>query len=477
MRISEYYKLGRTQASLDFVDVTLDTDLTVFVNPVAIKSLQSEWGSECISLLQHYFESVLKRIKSNDKASAINLLSALSERNEFHLGYSRGKSRGHGFGSISGSNVWKALSESKAAKSNLLTDLEDTCLLIEGIGPDMISDAVCNIIRGPLIAYTQEMCEYYEMPMENQVDSGPIWNPDEEKWERTFVKLPVTTFGKLVLVPKIAVRFGMAYDVGEYYRYFLIPVMEQDEIKRKSELVETLKDGRKRVTTKELMKKYGAGKLSVVDQTVKRPEVLKRYKENKEKTPSRPLSHGDFAELEKIGSPNFEGFLDKVASIPIGVENSARYESAIEKLLTVMFYPSLCNPHKQHRIHAGRKRIDITYVNSAQKGFFDWLGRHYPASHIFVECKNYGQEVGNPEIDQLAGRFSPSRGKFGLLICRKIADKQLLRERCRDTAVDSRGFIIALDDEDLRLILNEYMQAPDFESYKTLKQMFDALIM
>jgi hypothetical protein len=55
MRVSEYFKLARSQATLDFVDVTLDTDLPVFVNPVAIKALPSEWGSECVSLLQHFF--------------------------------------------------------------------------------------------------------------------------------------------------------------------------------------------------------------------------------------------------------------------------------------------------------------------------------------------------------------------------------------------------------------------------------------
>ncbi|MFA6527283.1 MAG: hypothetical protein WCT20_02565, partial [Candidatus Babeliales bacterium] len=42
----------------------------------------------------------------------------------------------------------------------------DTCLLIHGIGTDMISDAICNIIRGPLISYTHDMCKYYDIPME-----------------------------------------------------------------------------------------------------------------------------------------------------------------------------------------------------------------------------------------------------------------------------------------------------------------------
>lgn len=41
MRVSEYFGLNRSQAYLDFVDVPLDTDLAVFLEPGAIKALQS----------------------------------------------------------------------------------------------------------------------------------------------------------------------------------------------------------------------------------------------------------------------------------------------------------------------------------------------------------------------------------------------------------------------------------------------------
>jgi hypothetical protein len=132
---------------------------------------------------------------------------------------------------------------------------------------------------------------------------------------------------------------------------------------------------------------------------------------------------------------------------------------------------------KQHNIHEGRKRIDITYVNEARKGFFSWLSHHYTAPHIFVECKNYGKEVGNPEIDQLSGRFSPSRGRVGILVCRKIQDKKHLLKRCRDTADDHRGFIIPIDDDDLSSIITERRIAPSNQKFAYLRKLFNQLIM
>lgn len=477
MKVSDHYKLGRTQPYLDFVDVRLDTDIKVFVDPSAIRALPSVWGTECVSLLQHFFETLLTRIKKGKDSEAISLLASLNERNEFHLGFSSGKSRGRALGTKSAGLVWKALAQSKAAKSALLKDIEDVCLMIHGIDKDIVSDAVCNIIRGPLLRYTHEACAYYGIPMVPDVDSGPIWNAKTEAWEHQLISLPVTPQGKLVLVPKIIVRHRLWYRSGEYYRHYLLPEMQQEELRANSALVHTLKDGRKRVTKKSLMNKYGADKLAIVEQTLKHPHVLDAYRDSKRRRVPIPLTHGDFAEIESIPPPRWDKLLESVTLVSVGTEAASRYEDVVEGLLTALLYPSLANPVKQHEIHEGRKRIDITYVNVATRGFFYWLSQHYSAPHIFVECKNYGKEVGNPEIDQLAGRFSPSRGQVGILVCRKIANKDKLIKRCRDTANDHRGYVIPLDDDDLAAVIDERLKVYDDQEFDLLRKMFNQLIM
>jgi len=476
MRISEYFKLGRTQPYLDFVDVRLDTDIEVFVDPSAIKSMDSPWGHECTSLIQRFFETVLQCIKAGDHSGARNLLSSLNERNEFHLGFSSGRSQGHGFGSESANSVWQALTRSKASVSGLLQDLEDTCLLIPGIGTDMISDAVCNIIRGPLLKYTNDMCIYYGIPTQGQVASGPIWNPSKGQWDQTFVPLPMTNYGKVVFIPKIFVRHRLWYKYDEYYRHYLLPEMQTEELNANTALVEVLRDGTRRVTKKVLIEKYGADKLAVVAETLKRPHILEKYKKIKDSKASAPLTHNEIAEIEETDAPDWKILLKQLKALPSGIKDAKNYEDLIEKIISALFYPSLCNPRKQHEIHNGRKRIDITYTNEAKNGFFFWTSRHYPCPLIFVECKNYGKEVGNPELDQLAGRFSPSRGQIGILVCRDIADKVLLKERCIDTAKDHRGYIIPLDDEDLEILINEQFKFPESQEFSILRDIFSTLI-
>jgi Restriction endonuclease len=244
-----------------------------------------------------------------------------------------------------------------------------------------------------------------------------------------------------------------------------------------TELVHLLKNGKSRVTKKDLEKKYGTGKSTIVRQTQNYPEILERYRKDKRRYYQPPLDHAEIAATEGTPLPEWDELINAVKEIKSGKDYFSDYEKVIEKLLTTLLYPSLSNPQKQVMIHEGRKRIDLNYTNVATKGFFYWLALHYPAPNIFIECKNYTNDIGNPELDQLAGRFSPSRGTVGLIICRGFDNKKLFLKRCQDTARDSRGFIIPLDDEDLdELILARKKDDRDNE-FRLLKLRFNKLIM
>lgn len=477
MRFSEYFKLGKTQAYLDFVDIKLNTDTAIFIDPTALKTLTSPWGHECAFLVRDYFEVVLDRIKSAKHSDARGLVSCLSERNEFHLGYSKGKSRGHAFGPKSATTVWDALSKSRASTSGLLKDLEDTCLLIEGIGPDMISDAICNILRGPLIHYTQDMCQYYGIPLTPGVDSGPTWNSGSQTWKSTLVSLPLTDEGKVILVPKVLVRRSLTYRFDKYYTHYVLPQMQREELRCGSALVQFLKDGTPNVTKKSLRKEYGSDKASVVEQTLKRPYVLEDYKEKMDGKIPMPLEHDQLSEIEGSEPPDWDKLIQELKHLPAGNDHANAYENVIEKIMSALFYPSLCRPIKQSKIHDGRKRIDIKYTNEARRGFFNWLSLHYSSAFIFVECKNYGKEIGNPELDQLSGRFSPSRGQVGILVCRSVEDQDLVTKRCIDTAKDHRGFILVLTDLDIEVLASEAKSvAQHNHDYSLLRKKFVRLV-
>ncbi|MDH6108386.1 hypothetical protein P3T36_003970 [Kitasatospora sp. MAP12-15] len=461
MRVSEYYNLGRTQPALDFVDIDITEDTPVYIDPSAIKNLSDEWATQCLNMLSTFFDSVLDAINNDDQDRVKNLLIRLQEPNETHFGLSKGKSRGRGLGPYLIQKLCNNLTLSRAAKTGMLEDLEDTALFIEGVGKDIVSDLTTNVIRGMLVTYTQSVALMYGIPLEEGVYSGLAWDPFRREWDGTFTRLPIADGNPLLLVPKVIVRYDLHLTKEEYFRNYLAPAMQSEELdKPGSKLVKTLKDGQKVVQKKDVEQEYGGGKEIIASHSFARPEVFQSYKEGKRLNPSKPLTHDQISAATQTPRIDLDALLHEVLTIPPGPEGASAYHRAVESLLSALFYPALSQPVIEFPIDQGRKRVDITYTNMADSGFFGWLQRQrHQCSYVFVECKNYKADLGNPELDQITGRFSHLRGQVGLILCRSLQDKPLFIARCRDVALASRGFVLALDDEDLRALVNEEKMA------------------
>jgi len=244
-----------------------------------------------------------------------------------------------------------------------------------------------------------------------------------------------------------------------------------------------LRDGRRQVTKKDLREKYGDGKEQVVDQTLRFNRApLDLYRQKAGTITSPPLLNEDIADTIGAKNVDFMAAYRKIKAIQPGSDGASLYHRAVSQFLTAVFYPSLVNMKIEKEINDGRKRIDITYDNMATAGFFAWVTHSFPCLYIPVECKNYKKDLGNPELDQMIGRFSRDRGRMGIIACRSFEDKNLFLRRCKDAATDGNGFIIVLDDDDLEQLAQE---AADLQNetdrdkrlaFPLLRQRFDMLI-
>ncbi|WP_341365467.1 hypothetical protein [Yoonia sp. BS5-3] len=483
MRVSQFFKLKRNQASLPFIDVDVVDDVRLFLNAKAIRALDTDWGDWCEYLISNFFDHVISSIKAGNSDAALLSLEQLREPRETHLGMSATGASGRGLGKEKARSLWASLKQSQAVKSGLLTDLEDTALLIEGVSVDIISDIITNIIREPLIDFTNQVCEEYGIPIQKQVNSGPLWNPEAKEWVVKFADFPMANDEKLLLVPKSIVRIQGDYDVSNYYRHYILEDLKQKELVAGSALVRTLKTGKnkgtRKVFIKDLQKKYGKEKKVVsIRETLKNPSLLMKYKvENSEPTP--PLTHAQLADSQGTARPDWDKMLHAVLDLDVGKKKAYQYEDAIFDLTNALFYPSLTDPEKQTPLHEGLKRVDITYYNYANEGFFSWLGKHYSAPMIFLECKNYGSEIGNPEIDQIAMRFSAKRGQFGIVFCRNVEKQDRLLERCKAAANDGHGYVVVIDDARLVELVDEVKSEGALfrGQYTVLKDEFGKLIL
>jgi len=453
MDVSRYFRLGKTQAELDFVNVDPIRDTPVFVDPYALEIKEDQWSNRCADHIRSFFSAVIEAIRANNDARAVHLLSHLHEVQETYLGVSRGRPQGRGIGRGHADQLFEALKGSRAVQTGLLSDLAEAELFIAGIGRDKVSDLTTNIIRGPLAEYTAAQCELHQIEVQQVAAAGPVWDPARENWVQRHHQLPLVDKHPVILVPKYSVRRRLSLDSSqEFYNKQMIEFLAEEYLVAGSSLVHTLRSGAKRVYRKDVKVRHPFIKDDLADFVRHHPEVLEEYK--RLAGAKGPLSSEEFD--EDFDEATLAAALDgALAEIPAGSANASKYHSLMVGILSFLFFPGLIEPIKEREIHDGRKRIDIKYTNSGTGVFFQRIlaGAQTRAISLSAECKNYTADPANPELDQLSGRFSHARGFVGFLCCRTPNNRPLLLERCRDTTRDGRGFIILLDDQEITTLL------------------------
>jgi hypothetical protein len=292
----------------------------------------------------------------------------------------------------------------------------------------------------------------HKIALHGTVASGMMWNEDQAEWHQDYVKLPVVNGRKVILVPKASVRWTFSFSAARYYNHFVLNFLQADHIERQSSLVEYPKNGGRRVTKKSLMREYPFSKDFLAEFSLLYPGVSERYKELVGSSTEVKNSELDNEFDERAFCEALERVL---RDIPCGRDAADNYHRFCIGMIEFIFFPYLIYSEREADIHENRKRIDIRYTNNAVEGFFLRMrsSSGTNAHTVVVECKNYQKKMANPELDQISSRFSPSRGRLGLLLGRSFDDRERFLDRCRDTFRDDRGVIILLVDRDLVSLL------------------------
>lgn len=481
MLLSRALGLNTSQPLLDFVDIDVGLDFPLYIDPASFISPRDDFAEKCQIDLKDFFEAVLKSIAAGNNSKATVLLEGLKEPNETHLGMSNGEPRGRGVGKVQARKILDSLKSSPAAKSGLLNDLTDAALFIHGIGADIISDMTTNIIRRHLIEYTQQQFELLGIPIDTDLPTGLLWDTGNSRWIKDeLARIPIVADKRVLLVPKRYVRWkgGLQQAASHYYNRFVTNFIRDEELRTNGSLVEVVKTKtttKRVVYKKDIKEKYPLTKPFLARFSSEHPKEYEKFR----KVVDRHAPVGVRTLMEVKGGRFREqafnrGLVETLGQIPSGRRHATSYHHFITGVMTHIFYPDLINPALEQEIDDGRKRIDLTFLNSAEQGFFkDRKDDPFTvAREVIVECKNYTDDIANPEIDQLSGRFDPRRGRFGIILCRTIVDEALAMRRCRDVFQAQRGVIIVLGDNDIVRLLGESEITRDIATQNLLRAKF-----
>jgi hypothetical protein len=464
-KISQIFGLNRSQFELDFVDIDIYSDTPLFVDSAFLKSGNDEWTTKAIKSINSFFSSVLSNISNDNIDEAKSVFLNFIEPKETCLGLSEDSVAGNGPGKEKSLKIFNNLLTSKASQSGLLKDIEDFVIFVDDFGRDNLSDMITNIIKLHLIEYTQEQARLWNLPLQQGVSSGQFWDSDKEIWDEVFTEMLVINEKKIVLVPKHIVVWDSLYTKDHYYNRFALEFLQARNKVNNTPLVQLRKDQTPYVTKSSLKENTSIShiengfnicslqgdKKSLNEFSDAFPSVFDHFKT---KTLQEITKSKTFFNQQDISEQSIfisKKLLAELSTIKHGNSDATKFHNWSIATFEFLFFGKFKNPIKEKEIHNGSKRIDISFCNYSESGPFFKLQslEKYPCQYIYIECKNYSKDINNPELDQLSGRFSPLRGRVGILHFRDSKPLSKIIKKCGETYSDDRGLIIPIEDRDM----------------------------
>ena len=253
---SQYFKLNKSQLELDFVDIIIDgRDNAFFIDPFVISNISDDWSISANNKISVFFEKVIHYIKSGNDQKARKMLDGFHEPKETRFGFSINSANGRSVSGEKSGKIFEALSNSKVIKSGLIKHIEETQLMIEGIGEDNISDIVTMIIKDLLVEYTNSQCKLHSIEVKKEVAGGQFWNENNEIWTDEYVTLPIINNKQIILVPKKVAKFAMSINAQEYHDFYTLTYLQKKYENPALGLARILQNGTIKVYKKDIKEK------------------------------------------------------------------------------------------------------------------------------------------------------------------------------------------------------------------------------
>ena len=286
MFLSDFIKDGRKgHVNFDFVDVQLDSDNRIFIDPVVLENATDDWSISANKCVQSFFDSLYEGLKNN---RSDNLFDHAHEQNATKLGYGNGQ---NGKGKTA-----DGLADIVNKLKMLLHDIptvsrgEDIPVLIEGFAEDCMSDLLTNILHEQLNAFTAYEMELRKIPADSR-QTFWTWDMENSTWKQVTRECWFYKGRELLMVPKWIVRKSYLFKAHQYLYGVIIERIQAEngwENLKKIDILNNMPKNNEHWEYEE-----------VIQYTKKHPEALEEYHKRIPKYYSR--SHGIMSneELDK----------------------------------------------------------------------------------------------------------------------------------------------------------------------------------
>ncbi len=200
-RFSERFNVEPTSDD-DWFDLMLPTDTKLFVDPFRVYAEEGGVWDGAHDELVDFFNLVLELMATAalDPASqhwrAASELLMFPEPVEFCLGYAEGSEGGRGTAKKRREEMLAAGSIAISAGMDTLSHFEEMTLFQGRVGPDLVSDVACNVLKRRFIEYTQAVCERHGIETRPVAVKHSSWSREDRRWENDTFELPYNPWTK-----------------------------------------------------------------------------------------------------------------------------------------------------------------------------------------------------------------------------------------------------------------------------------------
>lgn len=445
-KLKHYSRLlpGVSQFEVDFVIPRLGSDIPLGIDPFLMYKSRDLDLSRHHSLLLDAFNSGVHLIRDNKFREAEALLK-FPEVPEIGLGYAQTTKRGSGVGEYLGSLIIKSLVASPAFLNRGLKHIEEMQLISVGIGADRISDTAANILKLPLIEYTQKQCSLWNLPLTKDVPVQNVFDPEKGKWFDGYFDLPLSPLNQesMIFVPRRIVRALPWINYDDYFRSEFSPFLRTARRGRTSRTLQATRKSSVPARDKE----------EIVTLSQKDLERVERYVAKKELMAAEAQPSSLYLDADLICSEAAR-LKENLAAIEPGQKDAQAFQYLVLEILNFLFNPELIDGKTEIRTIDGTERRDIIFTNDSDLSFWDYVRNEHSSLFLMFETKN-STTVTNDYLNQTATYMGDRIGRLAFLVSRtQLHEPQIKKAYSIYNDSTPRKIIIGLSDSDLRMMLD-----------------------
>lgn len=428
-RLTDHHGIHKSQSDLDFAIQFFDEDIPLYVDPFLLWKSPSQQDQALHTVITNSFNYLNYLLKKGRSEEALSILINISECPEVGLGVSKSR-KGVRIGQTQAQKILDLFTDIPEYSQFGFTHFEIIQLYISGIAKDRISDIACNYLKSFLIDYTIEQCELSKIPMEGVILDS-IYNYKNnvlDTNQKVYLPVNPTTKEPLIFTPKRWLRFNPWISFEDYFQSYC----PRDEIFNPNEPEDRVK---------------------VLNFNRENYGVIEGYVEYKVRSSEDCKNDPLFSQIPVLSAKRK---LTELLKLNTGKGDNAdmKYEEISADLLASLFYPHLDFAQTQSRTESGRHIRDLIFYNNRDIDFLDEIFSDYGNRQLVVEMKNV-HHIERDHINQLNRYLQNGIGNFGIFLTRNPLPKAMYSNTI-DLWASQRKCIIAITDEDLKLMVNVY---------------------